>query len=282
MVLRRSPSGGALPGGPPETLHRRIGYASYVNLKRRYLYYQVSKAGCTTMKWLLHDVEELPPINYLIGTQREARRDMFIHERSNISIPSLLDLDDTTQEHVLNSPDFMRFTVVRNPYARLESAWRDKVELCAPTYERYTLAIKGQLPEGNEFRVLSSLSGNLLPPWRMRIWQIAIPIGGCKQCRLVRGTLNFTHVGRLEEFSAIVRAFLAHCGNSGLKSKVPMNRMPGSSHYNQAIADRVYQLYRRDSTAFDYAKDSYARPSSRTPQMVPKARSSMRWLSGTS
>ncbi len=60
------------PEVAPETLHRRIGYASYVNLKRRYLYYQVSKAGCTTMKWLLHDIEALPPINYLIGTR--ARR----------------------------------------------------------------------------------------------------------------------------------------------------------------------------------------------------------------
>jgi hypothetical protein len=174
------------PEVAPETLHRRIGYASYVNLKRRYLYYQVSKAGCTTMKWLLHDIEALPPINYLIGTQREARRDMFIHERSNISIPSLLDLDDATQEHVLNSPDFMRFTVVRNPYARLESAWRDKVELCAPTYERYTHAIKGRLPAGNDSSSLVSFKEfvatlapqdlpNCDPHWRLQ-WSAPLTV----------------------------------------------------------------------------------------------------------
>jgi predicted O-methyltransferase YrrM len=87
----------------------------------------------------------------------------------------------------------------------------------------------------------------------------------------LRGALNFTHVGRLEDFSGIVRTFLAHCGNSALESKAPMNRMPGSSHYDQAIADRVYELYQRDFTAFDYAKDSYPRASAPTPQTVPES-----------
>jgi hypothetical protein len=195
---------------------------------------------------------------------------MFIHERSNIPIPSLLDLDDATQEHVLNSPDFMRFTIVRNPYARLESAWRDKVELCAPTYERYSRAIKGQLPAGNDSSSLVSFKefvatlahddlANCDPHWRLQTVQT------------LRGALNFTHVGHLEDFSGIVRTFLAHCGNSALKSKAPMNRMPGSSHYDQVIADRVYDLYRRDFTAFDYAKDSYPRASVPAPQTVPES-----------
>lgn len=258
------------PEVSPEALHRRIGYASYVSLKHRYLYYQVSKAGCTTMKWLLHEIEELPPIKYLIGTQREARRDMFIHERSNVSIPSLLDLDDATQEHVLSSPDFMRFTVVRNPYARLESAWRDKVRLCAPTYELYTRTIKGRLPAGNDPRSLVSFEefvatlkpqdmANCDPHWRLQTVQT------------LRDTLNFTHVGRLEGFAEIERTFVAHCGHSAPTSKGAMNRMPSASHYDHAIADRVYDLYREDFAAFDYGQDSWVRPSANKSQTVPES-----------
>jgi hypothetical protein len=139
-----------------DNVTRRIRYASYDNVDRRYMYYQVSKAGCTSIKWLLHSIEQLPPIEYFVGMQRESRRDMFIHERSNLKIPSLLDLDDATQEFVLTSPQFMRFTVVRNAYTRVESAWKDKVRLCAPTYERFHRAIKGKLPTGTDSSSLVS------------------------------------------------------------------------------------------------------------------------------
>ena len=110
-----------------------------------------------------------------------------------------------------------------------------------------------------------------VPARQLTICHLASTNWRLQTVQTLRGTLNLTHVGRLEDFSAIVRAFLTHCGNSGLKSKAPMNRMPGSSHYNQATADRVYDLYRQDFTAFAYAKDSHPRPSAQALQMVPES-----------
>jgi len=71
---------------------------------------------------------------------------MFIHARPNVPLPSLVDLNNRTQEEVLESPDFLRITVVRNPYTRLISAWTNKILLCEPGVKEEYLQIKGQLP----------------------------------------------------------------------------------------------------------------------------------------
>jgi glycosyltransferase involved in cell wall biosynthesis len=251
-----------------EDITRRIGYASYVNVQRRYMYYQVSKAGCTSMKWLLHSLERLPPIEYFIGSQRESRRDMFIHERSNLRIPSLLDLDDSTQEFVLTSPQFMRFTVIRNPYTRTESAWKDKVRLCAPTYEKYYQAIRGGLPTDHNsispisFReFVEAISKEDLvnsdAHWRLQIAQI------------LRGALNLSHIGRLEDFSETIRAFHAHQGEVPPRL-TSFNRTAGTSHYDESLATAIYELYRQDFDAFSYDQDSWVRPSKDRTTLIPE------------
>jgi hypothetical protein len=250
-----------------ENITRRIGYASYVNVERRYMYCQVSKAGCTSMKWLLHSLERLPPIEYFVGSQRESRRDMFIHERGNLKIPSLLDLDDATQELVLTSPQFMRFTVVRNPYTRTESAWKDKVRLCAPTYERFYRAIKGKLPTGNDSSSLVSFQEfvnaisredlvNCDAHWRLQVAQT------------LRGALNFSHIGHLEDFSTIIGILHAHLGAAQSQRSTNLNRTAGASHYDEDIAKAVYALYRQDFEAFGYDPDSWVRPSNENKPSV--------------
>jgi hypothetical protein len=242
-----------------ENLNRRIGYASYVSLERRYLYYQVSKAGCTSMKWMLHDLEHLPPINYFVGWQRESRRDMFIHERSNLKIKSLLDLDDETQEFVLNSPDFFRFTVVRNPYFRIESAWKDKVRLCAPTYEHLYRAIKGRLPEGTDPSSMISFPefvaaisredlANCDAHWRSQSVQ------------LLRGALNLTHIGRLENFQGTIEKFRSHLKIEKIEQRGYINRTAWISYYDENLARSIFRLYRADFETFDYPQESWIRP----------------------
>ena len=254
-----------------ENITRRIGYASYVNVERRYMYYQVSKAGCTSMKWLLHSLERLPPIEYFIGPQRKSRRDMFIHERSSLKIPSLLDLDNATQEFVLTSPEFMRFTVVRNPYTRTEAAWKDKVRLCAPTYEQFYRAIKGKLPTGNGSSSLVSFGefvdaisredlANCDAHWRLQAVQT------------LRGALNFSHIGRLEDFADIIRTLHAHLGEAEPQRTTSMNRTAGTSHYDEDTARAVYELYQQDFETFGYDRDSWVRPSNEAkPSVVPEA-----------
>jgi hypothetical protein len=184
---------------------------------------------------------------------------LFIHERRNIGIPSLLKLDDETQEDVLTSPDFMRFTVVRNPYARTEAAWKDKVRLCAPRYEELCTRIKGSLPTGRDpvsqvsFReFVEALSWQDLARcdshWRLQ------------SEHTFRGAMNFSHIGRLEDFSTLVRTFLAHIGETERKAVPAMNVREQASEYEEEIAKRVYELFRQDFDVFGYDRESWSRP----------------------
>ncbi len=242
-----------------QEISRRLRYSTFVNVERRYMYFEVPKAGCTTMKWLLHSVEKLPPVDYFLGLNREARRDMFIHERRNIGIPSLEELDDATQEFVLTSPDFMRFTVVRNPYERIELAWKDKIKLCAPGFEEFCKSIKGKLPTGRDpssqvsFReFVEALSQQNLatcdPHWRLQ------------SEHTLRGAMNFSHVGRLDDFSTLVRAFLAHIGETEREPAPAMNVRERVSDYDEEIATKVHDLYRPDFEVFGYDREGWVRP----------------------
>ena len=184
---------------------------------------------------------------------------MFIHERSQFRLASLLDFDDGTQEEVLESEDFFRFTVVRNPYTRLQSAWQDKVRLCAPRYEGMYYALKGRLPTGldpesiisfEEF--VEAISHDPLTTcdhhWRLQTAHLLYP------------AIRFSLVGRLEEFNATIRAFLAHIGKYSheLPSMNEGNSSP--AQFSNILAHHVYLLYKPDFDAFVYPEDSWPRP----------------------
>src|SRR5205807_1122192 len=125
----------------------RLRQSTFVSLPKRYMYFEVPKAGCTHMKQLLRRVEGAAPINLFTNGDWQTRRDMFVHSRSNLPLPSLVDLDNMAQREVLESPDFFRMTVVRNPYTRLVSAWRNNVLLCERTGRKVYLQVKGRLPD---------------------------------------------------------------------------------------------------------------------------------------
>jgi glycosyltransferase involved in cell wall biosynthesis len=244
-----------------ENITRRLNYSSYVNVERRYMYFEVPKAACSTMKWLLHSIEKLPPIKHFVGPNREARRDMFIHARENLPIPSLLQLDDELQEFVLTSREFMRFTVVRNPYARLESAWKDKVQLCAPRYEDICIDIKGALPAGDDptsqvsfEEFVAAVEGQDLARcdshWRSQ-WE-----------HTLRGSMNFSLIGRAEDLPDLLAAFFDHVGEPN-RAVPQLNAIDRDTEYNDELAARVYRLYRRDFDAFEYAEDSWPHPRAR-------------------
>jgi hypothetical protein len=130
----------------PSNVLRQLRRTTFVSTEKRYFYFAVPKAACTQMKELLRTVLNAPPIKVFADRSPQTRRDMFIHARPNVPLPSLLDLNNRTQKDVLESPDFLRMTVVRNPYTRLISAWTNKILLCEPGVKEEYLQIKGQLP----------------------------------------------------------------------------------------------------------------------------------------
>ncbi len=257
------------PLADPGSVIARLRFSSFVNVNKRYLYFEVPKAACTQMKVLLRLQEGAPAIKLFAGNLPETRREMFVHARENVPLPSLVDVDDATQKDVLESNDFLRLTIVRNPYTRLVSAWKNKVVPCEPGCERLYLEIKGRLPDLHAKALITfeefvgyletkcDLS-NSDAHWRRQVDHLFL------------GALNFSHVGRIENLVASMNVLQEHLGlpeplTAGAKNvSAPISL----ATYSQDLANKVYVLYRQDFERFGYDRDSW-RGSQSAAQMQP-------------
>ncbi|MGD0212449.1 MAG: sulfotransferase family protein [Terriglobales bacterium] len=256
---------------------QRIRHSSFVDVSKRYLYFEVPKAACTQMKELLRRQVGAPPLQLFVGKLMETRRDMFVHARENVPLPSLVDLDNSTQREVLESDSFFRFTIVRNPYTRLVSAWKNKVVPCEPGAERLYLDIKGRLPDihakeliafdefVNYLQAKSDLSA-ADPHWRRQVDHLFLD------------ALSFSHVGQLENMAATMARFQQHLGLAEplMGGKKNVSAPVGLATYNQDLADKVYSLYHEDFERLGYNRDSWRDGQSAVqnapPAVIPEAR----------
>jgi len=254
------------PDADPESVTMRLRYSSFVNVAKRYLYFEVPKAACTQMKELLRLQEGAPPIKLFVGKLLETRREMFVHARENVPLPSLIDLDDATQRDVLESDDFLRLTIVRNPYTRLVSAWKNKVVPCEPGCERLYLEIKGRLPDmhAKELITFDEFVGYL---------ESKCDLSWCDQHyrrqvdHVFFEAMNFSHVGKVENMAASLARLQQHLGlpESFTASGKNVSAPVGLATYDQNLADRVYELYRPDFQRLGYDRDSWRASQSAGP-----------------
>ena len=238
------------------------------------MYLRVPKAACTAMAELLRTVENAPPIKLFVSEAFETRRDMFIHSRWNAPLPSLVDLDNRTQREVLESRDFLRMTVVRNPYTRLVSAWKNKILVCEPSVKREYLQIKGSLPTLREKSLVSFTEFVEYVEtrcdlricdshWRRQVDHTFFP------------AMNFSYVGTLEDFAEVLRRFEVHLG---LSEPLVLHRKNesisfGLNPYTQELADKVHALYRQDFEVFGYDRNTWMsrpHPASKNSDVSPE------------
>jgi hypothetical protein len=247
------------PGLSPEDVIEQLRSATFVSLARRYAYFSVPKAACTMMKELLRTVENAPPIKLFADGMWETRRDMFVHARSNVPLPSLVDLDDATQSEILNSPEFFRMTVVRNPYMRLLSAWKSKIMLCEPPGRDVYLQIKGSLPhfhnkslvsfdEFVEYLASRCHLRTCNPHWRPQVDLTFFPV------------LNFSCVAKMEQLGEGLRLFEQHIGlpGSAVVDRRNVSVPDSPAGYTRELAEKVHSLYRKDFELLGYDGNSWA------------------------
>lgn len=105
----------------------------YVAERCKALYVQVFKAACTTMLWTLLELEGHDP-HVLDGSTRGdiPTHDLLVHDRSVYPIPVITEVSSARRTEALTSDEWFRFAVVRNPYARVYSAWESKLLLADP------------------------------------------------------------------------------------------------------------------------------------------------------
>jgi hypothetical protein len=245
------------PNASFEEIQSRLELATFVNLERRYLYYEVPKAGCTSIKTLIHKHEKLPPIDF---APPEVRRDMYIHSRGQFRMPTLVDLTSEEQEWVLTSPDFFRFSVVRNPYTRLVSAWKDKIWLCAPGFESFYERLRGRVPDRFHPKDLIRFS-EFVDLLKEEDLNVSNPHWRLQSQYIFPAAMNFSKIGKLERLDETLIEFSAHANYPvfGGGDSTKMNSSYASGEYDQELADIVFNLYRTDFEIFSYSRTSWPR-----------------------
>jgi hypothetical protein len=132
--------------GPPSTLaavqreqlppHKT---ATFVMPRWRAMYVSVNKAACTSIKWLVAELQEEDPERFHRSLSREVTRTMTIHRRNLWQkTPMAKRLPDDELAAISPEAGWFVFGVVRHPTARLFSAWQSKLLLREPWWvEQY-------------------------------------------------------------------------------------------------------------------------------------------------
>ncbi|UYM06975.1 sulfotransferase family 2 domain-containing protein [Solicola gregarius] len=132
MSASLTSSANALNGGGRRPRHVATA-ATYVVPELRIAYVTNLKAACSTVKWLIADLTGQDRERLFASTGRRPTRAQTIHDRKGwVGVSHLADHSDLSQLSADNG--WLVFTLVRDPRARLWSAWQSKLLAGNPNF----------------------------------------------------------------------------------------------------------------------------------------------------
>ena len=159
----------------------RLGYGSFVSPANRYMYVESPKTACTAIKRMLVGIEGARFDRNARPYHRETRRDMLIHQRRHVGIPTLMDIPAPARDEILaGSAGWFVFAIARNPFSRLVSVFENKIRVGEPRYRawRPATAIAEPLPIREVPLRPSSATSSPIPTSGMPI-RISAARSGC-------------------------------------------------------------------------------------------------------
>jgi hypothetical protein len=234
---------------------RSVNLHTHISLVNRYVYVEVPKAGCGTMKATLGGMEAARMGPGLAGRAQE-----FPHDRMRATpFVKPFQLPADFLEIVLTSPDYRRFTVVRNPASRVLSAYLEKIRQGLKQSTTVVEAIKAktgvdvaaQDVSFDQFLdvVAGQPSREQDPHWRRQADHIGL------------GIVPYDAVIHLEELDGSWDRVAALTATPGLQEQFFCRNSTGASskvadYYTPDLSDLVTSIYARD-----YAELAYPIPS---------------------
>ncbi|MDD2859113.1 MAG: sulfotransferase family protein [Candidatus Nanopelagicales bacterium] len=231
---------------------RSLNLHTHISLVNRYVYFEVPKAGCGTMKQTLGGLEASRSGERLVTLVQDNP-----HDRTRVTpFVKPFQLPSDELEHVLTSRKFTRFAVVREPAARLLSGWLEKItqglQQSEPIFE--ILTEQGRAPErpgdisfADFIDVICALPSRKQDPhWRRQTDQIGLDF------------IRFNALIHLEDLETSWDRLGELTGSPGLKEDFFCKRPTHAGshmaeHYTPALLDQVAQAYAADYKAFGYA-----------------------------
>lgn len=234
--------------------------ASYVLPRWKTVYVSVPKAACTSLKWLVADLQGEDPERFYSALSRETGRQMTIHHRSRWQhTPMLHELGDEELEEISPDNGWFVFGVVRHPSARLWSGWQSKFLLQEPRFQdlypdspwpRLPRATSDVVDDFHEF--VASMDRDPQPSvFRDRHFRGQAGL-------LATGTVPYTRVYRTDQMGDLLGDLGAHLAQQGLESMPSLRRsnetplLPVAGLFTPAVTDVIGRHYASDFVEFGY------------------------------
>lgn len=225
------------------------------------MYVAVNKAACTTLKWLVADLQGESRERFYGSISSEVSRAMTIHRRNLWEkTPMAADLSDDELAAISPDDGWFVFAVVRHPGARLFSAWQSKLLLREPWWANEFGAADWfpRVPESSDEIVedfvrfvravvrepgLVIPNRHFAPQHRMLAWK----------------RMHYTRVYRTTELGRFVEDFanhLAECGWDGGRltlersNAAPLPAIPAL--FTPEVVEASRSLYRLDYKVYGY------------------------------
>lgn len=244
---------------PPDTDGLGLNVAdTWISARHKYFCMAIPKAACSKIKLVLQQLEGLPI----------PEEPLHIHFRDTPGltfVPSIADFSTADGVEILTSSDWFRFTFVRNPYARLFSAYKSQVMDLSSPYIGFREAIRQHAgyptPAGGALGrvgfadfvhyIATQADEQRDGHWKSQTESLQLAV------------LHYDFVGRVETFAQDF-APLLHRFNApaqliaALDERVNTTaQLPLAAAYNKQLADLVYTIYQDDFATFGYARDSW-------------------------
>ncbi len=231
---------------------------TWISPRHRYFCMAIPKNACSKTKLILQQLEGLP-------LPPDPMRIHFRDEPGLAFLPSIADFASADGVEILTSPDWFRFAFVRNPYARLFSAYKSQVLDLTSPYVGFREAIR---------QAAGYPTANGATPGRVGFADFVRYIAGqadgerdghwkSQTGSLHRDRIAYDCIGRVEnfaqDFTQILQRFAAPPELIGsLDERVNTTAvLPLAAAYSKQLADTVYAIYRDDFESFGYAMDSW-------------------------
>lgn len=217
------------------------------------LYFEVPKAGCTTIKHLLHFAAMRHSNDEQSALQRLTTDPESVHDRGTSPLPKLSELEETLSESPLTNASTFRFSVVRDPTSRIMSAYLDKI-ISRCGYHRQLIWGTAGLPEGSSVSFEKFLEIIATMPSR------TMDIHWRPQFDLLRPDIvNYDFIGRFEHFADALAEIMSHIP-AHLRAPIPPPHRPTNASQRlhefvtRRAADLINSIYATDFEAFAYPK----------------------------
>ena len=236
---------------------RSVNMHTHISLVNGYVYVEVPKAGCGTMKATLGGMEAARMNPGMVARVQESPHDRF----KATPFVKPFQLPPAMLETVLTSPDYRRFTVVREPASRLLSGYLEKIgqglKQSTPIVERIRESSGEDIePQDITLERFIDVIGEQTsreqdPHWRRQADHLGLGIIPYDAViHLEDLDRSWDRIGQLTSIPDLQEEFFCRY-STGARTRM-------SQYYTPALLDRVAKVYARDYAELDYSVPTLA------------------------